>query len=514
MDRTSGIVALALVSAFGGVVARVVAQTPEAKRPLPGTWVGDGDVNDTTTKRDFDGTFRSSMKIVQVDPSHVRVDGAIELPHERITYSTLAATTLDTSFGFEVAIPPRTPGLVSRLFGGGKTKTRLLKGNYGFNAHPVPEDSERIEGMWEIWEDGGMTCTSFAEKLHRPGSGWKEFPMTGDWEKEGRIFEDLKAQVREIQAEVAKESAPARGFHNKGFGLKASFRVSPDIAPDLAVGFLAKPGQSYDAIARFSNASARSQSDGLPDQRGLAVRVKTGKFETLLSGAVADAQDFLTTNSPVTARDPVEFLAIARAQLDPLRLPKVVEKLGPVETAYATAKLARGLDVIHSMGQIKEWSSRAPLKWGSLAVKLRLAPTRLPGSGLVGDWNGKGLPFPKDLAKDHLRDDMAERLADVSDSLVMNVEVQRFESEKTTPIEDGSIEWKTPFEKVGELWFSRQEMNSEYGKELGAEIERLAFSPWNCTEDFRPLGRLMRSRKLAYAASAERRGACPFGFGR
>ncbi len=41
----------------------------------------------------------------------------------------------------------------------------------------------------------------------------------------------------------------------------------------------------------------------------------------------------------------------------------------------------------------------------------------------------------------------------------------------------------------------------------------MAFNPWNCTETFRPLGSIMRARRVVYAASAGHRGACPFGFG-
>jgi hypothetical protein len=33
-------------------------------------------------------------------------------------------------------------------------------------------------------------------------------------------------------------------------------------------------------------------------------------------------------------------------------------------------------------------------------------------------------------------------------------------------------------------------------------VEKLAFNPWNTTEDFRPLGNLNRVRKAAYGTSA------------
>lgn len=505
MDRTKGVVALALVSTLGGVVARATAQTRSVS--LMGSWEGGCNATDACGSK-------TSLRITAVDAGHVKVDGTIEEPHEKIVFSAVAQAT-DGAFSFETAIPPQTKGLIAGLFGGGKHSPRTLKGSYAMNPQPVWADVPGLEGKWEIHDETGLKSAAYEERLLHPGTNWKEFPMTGSWDGEKTIFADLKTQVREIQDEVAKKSSGVvgRGFHRKGFGLKARLWIRSDLPPDLTVGFARPRGnEMYDAIARFSNAGANSTSDVCPDQRGLAVRVKTGATTTLLSGATSDAQDFLTTNSPITARDPQEFIYIARAQLDPLRLPKVIEKFGVKETTYATTHLARGLDVIHSVGQVAQWNSRAPLKWGPLAVKVRFVPSRVPL--LKKPWGGNDLPLGERFDADRLKDDLSRRLAASKDGLVLDMELQRFESEKTTPIEDGSIEWKTPWEKVGELWFPPQDLYSSEGAALYANIEAMAFTPWNCTEDFRPLGRLQRARKEIYASSAEHRGACPFGFGR
>jgi len=70
-------------------------------------------------------------------------------------------------------------------------------------------------------------------------------------------------------------------------------------------------------------------------------------------------------------------------------------------------------------------------------------------------------------------------------------------------------------EKIGQLVITKNaDLDDDASKALAAEIEKMAFNPWNCTEDFRPLGSIMRARKDVYAASASHRGACPFGFGR
>ena len=70
-------------------------------------------------------------------------------------------------------------------------------------------------------------------------------------------------------------------------------------------------------------------------------------------------------------------------------------------------------------------------------------------------------------------------------------------------------------EKVGQLVITKNaDLDDAQSKALAAEIEKMAFNPWNCTEDFRPLGSLQRARREVYKASATKRGACPFGFGR
>src|SRR5262249_19452483 len=146
------------------------------------------------------------------------------------------------------------------------------------------------------------------DRFAQLGTGWGEKPMGGSPEAEKAIIDQLVARVRAQQDEVKKKGGePERGFHNKGFGVKCELRVASEIAPDLQVGSF-QPGAVWPAIARFSNAGSSSTSDFSLDQRGLAFRIKTGKVQGLLSGLTADAQDFLTTNSPITARDPVEFL--------------------------------------------------------------------------------------------------------------------------------------------------------------------------------------------------------------
>jgi hypothetical protein len=372
---------------------------------------------------------------------------------------------------------------------------------------------ELLEGNWTYDGKNGH------EAVRRAGSGWAESYMGGSPASEQAIIADLASRVNVLQDKTAKDTKDPveRGFHAKGKGLKAEFHINSDIAPDLQAGFF-KPGAVYPAIIRFSNAGSKVASDTAPDERGLAIRVKTGTVSRLLSGATADAQDFLTTNSDVTARNPVQFLDVATAlgelqEGDIEGAKAVLAKYGLPETAYATYKVALHTDFAKkSYTDEKIWSSRAPIKWGSLAVKFQLTPN----DGTLLDrlaLEGEKLEETGTVAFDsnHLSDNLASRLKD--GPITLDFAIQRFQSEQTTPIEDASIEWKSPVEKVAQLVIVKQDMDDATAKALAAEIEKMAFNPWNCTETFRPLGSIMRARRVVYAASADHRGACPFGFG-
>jgi hypothetical protein len=73
------------------------------------------------------------------------------------------------------------------------------------------------------------------------------------------------------------------------------------------------------------------------------------------------------------------------------------------------------------------------------------------------------------------------------------------------PIEDAAREWPedlSPYCEVGELIFHPQDPLDPARQE---QVDRLAFSPWNATEDHRPLGRIMRARRHVYAVLSQKR---------
>ncbi len=90
------------------------------------------------------------------------------------------------------------------------------------------------------------------------------------------------------------------------------------------------------------------------------------------------------------------------------------------------------------------------------------------------------------------------------------LQLQFFVDEKTTPVEDASVDWLesiSPYVTVAKLTIPKQDIESEEGKEISETTEKDFFDPWNALLEHRPLGDVMRARKYIYYASQKERGA-------
>ena len=138
---------------------------------------------------------------------------------------------------------------------------------------------------------------------------WSESYAGGSAEAEDREFQKLAQDIMLAQLKTQR-SAKARGV-NRAFHAKATLaldgaelRFLDKLSPDLITGY-ARPGASYPAIVRFSNAASAEADDNKPDFRGVAVRIIVSDSER---------HDLLATNFPVShARDARQFVAFAVA---------------------------------------------------------------------------------------------------------------------------------------------------------------------------------------------------------
>src|SRR5690606_25174776 len=129
----------------------------------------------------------------------------------------------------------------------------------------------------------------------------------------------------------------------------------------------------------------------------------------------------------------------------------------------------------------ERFTTAAPHANGPYAFKLRLTPK-----------------FPRSRTnRDHARD-MIQQLQ--SGPIAYDLALQFFVDEESTPIEKPRITWSgeiSPPVSVATLT-----LNSIGNAE---QVEQLTFDPWGGLMAHRPLGEVMRARRLAYRASQQAR---------
>ena len=99
-------------------------------------------------------------------------------------------------------------------------------------------------------------------------------------------------------------------------------------------------------------------------------------------------------------------------------------------------------------------------------------------------------------------DDFLSHLA--KGPLRFELQLQFFVDEQRTPIEDATNEWQedvAPFVTVAVLTIPTQDTESAEGVKCAADIEAAAFDPWGALMAHRPLGEVMRARKVVYFQS-------------
>ncbi|WP_186308693.1 catalase [Paraburkholderia sp. BCC1885] len=321
--------------------------------------------------------------------------------------------------------------------------------------------------------------------------GWQEVYDGGSPEAERQIFLDLAEKMLEIQESnriKAGKDHHDRTLHSKmvvGVA-QASLIVDAEIpAPFRVLHF--QPGAALPVAVRFSNASAIPQSDAMPDMRGAALKI-------MLDGG--DVHDLLLTSFPVSharnARQFVDFAMLAQGPRETF-LPRLASRFGEAEAARMINNIQQAARPCASFALERFWS-RGAILWDTMPVRFELRPMSTAASHETID-----------AGPDALRHEFTARLK--SGSVSFRLAVQPFVDEASTPIEDAGIEWRedvsAPVE-IATLNIPAQDLDEADAKARAAQIDAMAFNPWNAPAPFRPLGNLNRVRGVVYAASSQR----------
>ncbi|HXL72270.1 MAG TPA: catalase, partial [bacterium] len=244
-----------------------------------------------------------------------------------------------------------------------------------------------------------------------------------------------------------------------------------------------------------------SGDDRKPDQRAIAVKLLQVPGKKIIPGMEnAPTQDFLLIRDPALPfKNADEFVPFITLIAAPLGLLRILFKVGLWRTLaiIKTVKNAPKIPMI-SLATINYFSA-APIKFGAYAAHYALKPLAQDGPGAQPG-----------QTPNYLGEELAGRLK--SGTVVYDFGAQFFVDETRTPIEDVSVEWKeetAPFIPLARLTLTQQDPDSAPGRRLYEFIEKLSFDPWHAPEEFRPLGNIMRARRVAYKASVKERQALP-----
>ncbi len=292
---------------------------------------------------------------------------------------------------------------------------------------------------------------------------------------------EMIEKVVEMQVAIMKNAQDPRkrGQHPKQQAvLRGTFEIADDVPETMRTGIFARPGK-FDALVRMSTGPRPGDSDLNP--HALAVKLID------VAGSASGTQDFIALDQPTFFIRDIEdyvtfFEAIVREK---------GEALGFWQSHPREFALNLAFNVVISSHLERQYWGEVPIAMGDSAMRF----TWLPG---VGNLSGRG---PAD-GDNGLRDALAEHFIEDGKPAEFTFGAQGFVDQETTPIEDATSVWPTPFEPIGTLKIPAQNFLEANRYALG---EGLSFTPWHCHPDHRPLGGIQRCRRRVYIESARLR---------
>ncbi|MGP1716548.1 MAG: catalase family protein [Methylophilus sp.] len=326
-------------------------------------------------------------------------------------------------------------------------------------------------------------------------------------ENEQQTIQDLVTTLQSISDVTAKDHQHGyRSVHIKSHGvLTGKLTVAPDLPPELKQGIFAD-AQVYEAVIRLSTSPGDFLDDSVSTPRGFALKVIGVQGERLQGDAADNTQDFLLVSGPAFVnKDAKSFLgglkllAKTTNQFPQFKkvisaflrgVEQVIESLGGES---ATIKSMGGYPQTHILGE--QFFTQVPVLYGPYMAKLSVRPSSPALQALIGTHvNSNAEP-------DALRQAVNAFFA--SNPAQWEVLVQLCRNLDTMPIEDASIAWpedESPYLKVATIDVQPQ---IAWDEKISPPIEdKLAFSPWTGIAAHRPLGSVMRARKLTYQHSS------------
>ena len=321
-----------------------------------------------------------------------------------------------------------------------------------------------------------------------------------DWQEkvapdEEQRYAEYARQFAQLQVRKSVRWGPGRTLHRKQLTAASGTLEVLDSLPSYARHGLFAKAHDYDVWVRLSNGGMDRAPDKAPDVRGFAMRVLGVHGDSALGNGPAKSQDFTLINQESFAftgsDDFVHFVMSASRGMGEL-FKQVIKRHGLLGGPRLMARMLKLASKPFSGFATEPLFSAAPMANGPYAVRVRLVPAASNGTAQLdasGDWAA----------------DFCSRLA--RGPLHWDLQLQYYADEKTTPIEDASVSWPTPYTTVARLMLPKQDTASPEGKDLFEKVEACVIDPWQALAAHRPLGDVQRARKVVYFESQKGRGA-------
>lgn len=329
-------------------------------------------------------------------------------------------------------------------------------------------------------------------------------------DEDSREVVESMARVNKIMFERYRHGI--RDAHAKTHGvLRAELEIYDNLPPYLAQGMFKEP-KKYPVIIRFSTAPGMIEADKKSMMRGMALKVIGVPGEKFLpEDKDAQTQDFLLVNYPIIPTGTVKDYLDQQKQIEEhINTPELIQT---VQNVMATAgrKIKNvlgkeedpnnfGIPGSHILGD--RYFSMAAIRYGDYVAKISIAPKSENVALLHGKEMDSDLiktepeTFLTTIVTNFFKDQTAEY--ELSAQLCTNLEKM--------PVEDGSVQWPeeiSPYQPIAKLTIRPQDSFSPGRRVYGDDV--LSFNPFHCLLDHRPLGNIMRVRRLAYETSSKYR---------
>ena len=331
------------------------------------------------------------------------------------------------------------------------------------------------------------------------------------------VLDDMKQHMRgSLKTEGV--GLVVRNAHAKGYGLaRGEVEILSGISNEYAQGIYAKPGR-HEALVRFSNGTNHVGDDRfLGPITGIGLKLFGIEGKTLLEDEPdSHTFDYALINHPVFFVNTLKHYIFIQSLFANLGLPPPA--MTPEEKEAALHRILYNFVTGKGTLPPEEWAweelgaflqlaqhkpinlllstywTMGAVRHGDYVAKVRVAPVQSFADRVVQrelDFDSAGQVFRPALVAE-----LRERPYEFDIQVQLSTDLVRMPVEKTTVVWPESL---SPYVTVAKLRLPQQDIGGEDNFE---RMDKTSMAAWRVTEEHRPLGNIMRSRKEVYRQSS------------